>query len=83
MLGTLRQRLLALFFLVALVPSLGLTLFVTQYLAKSLAALRNPETERALGQSLEVIRQGSSLEDRFLQRAGADAKVLPNLSWLE
>jgi len=67
MLGTLRQRLLALFFLVALVPSLGLTLFVTQYLAKSLAALRNPETERALGQSLEVIRQG-------IERLGSDAQ---------
>ena len=56
MLGTLRGRLLALFFLVALIPSLGLTLFVTQYLARSLATLRNPETERALSQSLEVIR---------------------------
>src|SRR5258706_408252 len=67
MLGTLRQRLLALFFLVALVPSLGLTLFVPQYLAKSLAALRNPETERALGQSLEVIRQG-------IERLGSDAQ---------
>lgn len=67
MFGTLRRRLLALFFLVALVPSLGLTLFVTQYLAKSLAALRNPETERALGQSLEVIRQG-------IERLGSDAQ---------
>ncbi len=67
MFGTLRQRLLALFFLIALVPSLGLTLFVTQYLAKSLAALRNPETERALGQSLEVIRQG-------IERLGSDAQ---------
>jgi nitrogen fixation/metabolism regulation signal transduction histidine kinase len=67
MLGTLRRRLLALFFLVGLVPSLGLTLFVTQYLAKSLAALRNPETDRALGQSLEVIRQG-------IERLGSDAQ---------
>jgi two-component system nitrogen regulation sensor histidine kinase NtrY len=67
MLGTLRQRLLALFFLVALVPSLGVTLFVTQYLSRSLAALRNPETERALGQSLEVIRQG-------IERLGSDAQ---------
>ena len=67
MLGTLRQRLLALFFLVALVPSLGLTLVVTHYLSKSLAALRNPETERALGQSLEVIRQG-------IERLGEDAQ---------
>ena len=43
MFGTLHRKLLALFFLVALIPSLGLTLFVTQYLAKSLAALRNPQ----------------------------------------
>jgi ABC-2 type transport system ATP-binding protein len=33
--------------------------------------------------SLEAIRQGSSLEDRFLQKAGADAAAAPNLSWLE
>jgi len=67
MFRTLRARLLALFFLVALIPSLGLTFAVTQYLAKSLAALRNPETERALGQSLEVIRQG-------IERLGSDAR---------
>lgn len=67
MLGTLRGRLLALFFLVALIPSLGLTVFVTQYLARSLATLRNPETERALSQSLEVIRGG-------LERLASDAR---------
>jgi ABC-2 type transport system ATP-binding protein len=33
--------------------------------------------------SLEAIRQGSSLEDRFLQRAGADADTTRKLSWLE
>jgi ABC-2 type transport system ATP-binding protein len=33
--------------------------------------------------SLEAIRQGSSLEDRFLERAGADAEATPKLSWLE
>src|SRR2546423_394581 len=58
MIGTLRGRLLALFFLVSLIPSLGLTFFVPQYLARSLAALKKPETERALTQSLEVIRGG-------------------------
>lgn len=67
MFRTLRARLLALFFLAALIPSLGLTFAVTQYLAKSLGALRNPETERALGQSLEVIRQG-------IERLGSDAR---------
>jgi len=67
MFRTLRGRLLALFFLVALIPSLGLTFAVTQYLAKSLASLKNPETERALGQSLEVIRQG-------IERLGSDAR---------
>src|SRR5262245_10918131 len=67
MFRTLRARLLALFFLAALIPSLGLTFAVTQYLAKSLGTLRNPETERALGQSLEVIRQG-------IERLGSDAR---------
>jgi ABC-2 type transport system ATP-binding protein len=33
--------------------------------------------------SLDAIRQGSSLEDRFLERAGADAEVSPKLTWLE
>jgi ABC-2 type transport system ATP-binding protein len=33
--------------------------------------------------SLEAIRQGSSLEDRFLERAGADADATPKLTWLE
>jgi ABC-2 type transport system ATP-binding protein len=33
--------------------------------------------------ALETIRQGRSLEDRFLERAGADAETTPGLSWLE
>src|SRR5436190_1063001 len=33
--------------------------------------------------SLEAIRQGGSLEDRFLQRAGADPEASRKLSWLE
>ncbi|HEV3115438.1 MAG TPA: ABC transporter ATP-binding protein [Gemmataceae bacterium] len=32
---------------------------------------------------LDVIRQGSSLEDRFLEKAGADAQAAPKISWLE
>jgi ABC-2 type transport system ATP-binding protein len=32
---------------------------------------------------LDVIRQGSSLEDRFLEKAGADAEATPKISWLE
>ena len=67
MLGTLRQRLLALFLLVSLIPSLGLTLGVTFYLSRSIASLRNPETEHALAQSLEVIREG-------IERLGSDAR---------
>src|SRR4051812_38813070 len=31
---------------------------------------------------LDAIRQGGSLEDRFLQKAGADAAAAPTLSWL-
>jgi ABC-2 type transport system ATP-binding protein len=33
--------------------------------------------------SLEAIRRGSSLEDRFLERAGADLEATPKLHWLE
>jgi ABC-2 type transport system ATP-binding protein len=33
--------------------------------------------------SLDAIRQGSSLEDRFLEKAGADADTTRTLSWLE
>jgi len=33
--------------------------------------------------SLEAIRQGSSLEDRFLEKAGADADANHKLTWLE
>ncbi len=33
--------------------------------------------------SLEVIRQGGTLEQRFLERAGADALAAPKLTWLE
>ena len=33
--------------------------------------------------SLEGIRQGSSLEDRFLEKAGADAEVTRKLTWFE
>jgi ABC-2 type transport system ATP-binding protein len=33
--------------------------------------------------SLEAIRQGGSLEDRFLEKAGADPEATRKLSWLE
>jgi ABC-2 type transport system ATP-binding protein len=33
--------------------------------------------------SLEAIRQGSSLEDRFLEKAGADTEATGKLTWLE
>ncbi len=33
--------------------------------------------------SMDALRQGSSLEDRFLEKAGADAEVAHKLSWLE
>jgi ABC-2 type transport system ATP-binding protein len=33
--------------------------------------------------SLDEIRQGGSLEDRFLERAGADPEATRTLSWLE
>jgi ABC-2 type transport system ATP-binding protein len=33
--------------------------------------------------SLDVIRQGKSLEERFLEKAGAEAEAVPKLAWLE
>src|SRR5205807_85483 len=33
--------------------------------------------------SLEAIRKGGSLEDRFLEKAGADQEAVRKLSWLE
>jgi ABC-2 type transport system ATP-binding protein len=33
--------------------------------------------------SLEDIRQGATLEERFLQKAGADSHATPRLDWLE
>src|SRR5437762_9809522 len=33
--------------------------------------------------SLEALRQGSSLEDRFLEKAGADSEATRKLRWLE
>jgi ABC-2 type transport system ATP-binding protein len=32
---------------------------------------------------LETLRQGSSLEDRFLEKAGADPETTRKISWLE
>jgi ABC-2 type transport system ATP-binding protein len=37
-------------------------------------------TEQA---SLESIRQGDTLENRFIQLAGSDAVAAPKLAWLE
>jgi ABC-2 type transport system ATP-binding protein len=34
-------------------------------------------------ESLEDLRQGSSLEARFLERAGGDVEATPKLTWLE
>ncbi len=33
--------------------------------------------------SLESIRRGGSLEDRFLERVGADPEATRKLNWLE
>ena len=33
--------------------------------------------------SLENLRQGKSLEERFLEKAGADSLATPKISWLE
>jgi len=33
--------------------------------------------------ALDAIRQGGTLEDRFLEKAGADAHATSKLTWLE
>jgi hypothetical protein len=32
---------------------------------------------------MQEIRQGATLEDRFLQKAGANSHATPRLDWLE
>jgi ABC-2 type transport system ATP-binding protein len=66
----------------------GSTVFLTSHVLEIVEKLcshvgiivKGRLTEQA---SLEDIRRGGSLEDRFLQIAGADAEATPKLSWLE
>jgi ABC-2 type transport system ATP-binding protein len=66
----------------------GSTVFLTSHVLEIVERLcthvgiivKGVLTEQA---ALEAIRHGSSLEDRFLQLAGADAEATRKLSWLE
>jgi ABC-2 type transport system ATP-binding protein len=68
--------------------SRGSTVFLTSHVLEIVERLcthvgiivRGELVEQA---SMEDLRQGDTLENRFLQKAGADAVVAPTLSWLE
>ncbi len=66
----------------------GSTVFLTSHVMEIVERLCSHvgiivKGELVVHDSLEAIRQGSSLEDRFLEKAGADAVAAPKLTWLE
>jgi ABC-2 type transport system ATP-binding protein len=66
----------------------GSTVFLTSHVMEIVERLCSHvgiivKGELVVQDSLEAIRQGSSLEDRFLEKAGADAVAAPKLTWLE
>ena len=68
--------------------SRGATIFLTSHVLEIVERLCTHvgiivKGELVVQDSLEEIRQGSSLEDRFLEKAGADAVAAPKLTWLE
>ena len=48
-----------------------------------LRGARGIQHDRARQASLEEIRQGGSLEERFLEKVGADEAATRKLSWLD
>src|SRR5437868_2460605 len=66
----------------------GSTVFLTSHVLEIVERLcthvgiivRGDLVEQA---SLEALRQGRSLEERFLEKAGADSLATPKLNWLE
>jgi ABC-2 type transport system ATP-binding protein len=66
----------------------GSTVFLTSHVLEIVERLCTHVGMIVKGQlveqaALEEIRQGSTLEDRFLERAGADLDAPPKLNWLE
>jgi ABC-2 type transport system ATP-binding protein len=66
----------------------GSTVFLTSHVLEIVEKLCTDVGIIVKGQlveqgSLNVIRQGGSLEDRFLERAGSDPEAIRKLSWLE
>jgi ABC-2 type transport system ATP-binding protein len=66
----------------------GSTVFLTSHVLEIVEKLCSHVGIIVKGQlveqsSLEAIRQAGSLEDRFLQRAGADMEATGKLTWLE
>jgi ABC-2 type transport system ATP-binding protein len=66
----------------------GSTVFLTSHVLEVVEKLCTHVGMIVKGQlveqaSLDAIRQGSSLEDRFLEKAGADPDATRKLSWLE
>jgi ABC-2 type transport system ATP-binding protein len=68
--------------------SRGSTVFLTSHVLEIVERLCTHVGIIVKGQlveqgSLEAIRRGGSLEDRFLQQAGAELDMAPRLNWLE
>jgi ABC-2 type transport system ATP-binding protein len=66
----------------------GSTVFLTSHVLEIVEKLCSDvgiivQGELVEQDSLETIRQGKSLEDRFLEKAGADADTTRKISWLE
>jgi ABC-2 type transport system ATP-binding protein len=66
----------------------GSTVFLTSHVLEIVERLCTHVGIIVLGalveqDSIENIRQGDTLENRFLQKAGADAIAAPTISWLE
>jgi ABC-2 type transport system ATP-binding protein len=66
----------------------GSTVFLTSHVLEIVERLCTDVGIIVKGQlveqdSLDAIRRGSSLEDRFLEKAGADSEASPRLTWLE
>jgi ABC-2 type transport system ATP-binding protein len=66
----------------------GSTVFLTSHVLEIVEKLCNHVGIIVKGKlveqdSLEAIRRGSTLEDRFLEKAGADSEVTRKLLWLE
>lgn len=66
----------------------GSTVFLTSHVLEIVERLCTHvgiivKGELVVQDALDAIRQGGSLEERFLEKAGAEAQTAPGLAWLE